>query len=87
MSKQICFVCGESYETEEIPPIKIEIGKRGVWEKTMMRKIAIGRKELPLCYKCLKAALLSATLTSSLVQSSPVRLDVEEWDEEATQDG
>lgn len=78
--KKRCYICGEVYETEELPPIKIEIGKKGAWEKTTIRKLAIGEKEFPLCHKCLKAALLSSTLTSSLVHSSLVRLDVEDSD-------
>lgn len=78
--KKRCYICGKVYKTEKIPPIKIEIGKNGVLGKETIKKMNIGGKEIPLCYKCLKAALLSTTLISYLVDSSPVRLDVENYD-------
>ena len=79
MSKQICFVCGKSYKTKEIPSIKIKVGKKGVWEKATIKKMVIQGTEIPLCQNCLKAALLSATLINSLAQSSPVCFDFENY--------
>lgn len=78
--KKRCCICGKVYKTEKISPIKIEIGKNGVLGKTTIKKMNIAGKEISLCHKCLKAALLSATLISYLVDSSPVRLDVENYD-------
>jgi len=72
MSKQTCFVCGESYETEELPSVKVKLGK----EKATVKSLRLEDKNIPLCHKCLKAVLLSTTLTKFYTCS--INLDFED---------